>query len=500
MGNCSKGERLARGPFEHAAFSGLTLDDKQVKWANCCTLDEGCTDCRNRGVCTAWCRYVEDHRRSKGYAHFDKRTSLANSKTRAKVLNPKWVASHGFWPLIHVTAKRHRFVGERDGTLPHLKKKTREIRYCSHIDRCILQRYAFLIDRRYNEVVDDTLIDDCAIAYRTNKGRDNIFYAKRVFDFVQRHRECLVLVTDFKDFFDSIDHNQLKRSLRNLMGFPTLPDDWYTVFKNVTCYSDWTWDDLIKIAGLTHSRSARRTMNESETIISEEQFARNASRCVRKNKSGRGIPQGSPISAVLSNVYMMDLDREIAQIVARYDGLYLRYCDDVIAVIPVNDREEKFDGALERLNQIFSRLSSCPGVSVQEEKTDRYWYSRGKGYGFVHKISSCGGTEERPVHIDYLGFTFDGTRVRLRAKAISKYHYRMRRKARSAVKQKKGRRNLYGLYSEKSWEITRKRCFVDYARRAQHDLLLDDPECEAVVKHNMEKIAKAINQLENKGR
>ena len=437
---------------------------------------------------------MNSHRRSKGYSHFDERTSLANGKTRAKVLNPGWVASHGFWPLIHVTAKRHRFVGGDSTSPSYLKRKVREIRYCSHIDRCIFQRYAFLADRQYNKKVDGTLIDDCAIAYRTNKGRDNVFYAKKVFDFIKSCRNCLVLVTDFKDFFDGIEHRRLKCALRELMGIPTLPNDWYAVFKSVTCYSDWAWDDLVRINGLTHDHAVRRKMNEKETVITAEQFKNNASHCVRRNKSGRGIPQGSPMSAVFSNIYMMDLDQEISRIVFGYDGLYLRYCDDVVVVIPADGFGEE-SLALNRLNGVFDKLSSYSGVAVQEEKTDRYQFEGERGRGEVRKISATGEILDSLSRIDYLGFTFDGSSIRLRGKTISKYHYRMRRKARSAARQGKGRRNLYGIYSEKSWKIMRKRCFVDYARRAQRVLGLDDPECDSVTSHNMEKIAKALNQF-----
>lgn len=55
---------------------------------------------------------------------------------------------------------------------------------------------------------------------------------------------------------------------------------------------------------------------------------------INKNFSGIGIPQGSLISAILSNVYMIDFDQELAETIFGFKGFYRRYSDDFIVVIP----------------------------------------------------------------------------------------------------------------------------------------------------------------------
>ena len=51
------------------------------------------------------------------------------------------------------------------------------------------------------------------------------------------------------------------------------------------------------------------------------------------------IPQGSSISAVYANVYMIDFDKRINDFITSQKGIYRRYCDDIIVVIPLTRNE-----------------------------------------------------------------------------------------------------------------------------------------------------------------
>lgn len=93
-------------------------------------------------------------------------------------------------------------------------------------------------------------------------------------------------------------------------------------------------------------------------------------------------------------------------------------------------------------------------------------------------------------NIDFLGFCFDGKRVTLRGKTISKYHYRMKHKAvgvaKGYTKSKgfKGSDKLYKLYSERG--ANGKGNFLTYVQRAKKKFpndSIDNP-----IKNNMVKI------------
>jgi Reverse transcriptase (RNA-dependent DNA polymerase). len=53
-----------------------------------------------------------------------------------------------------------------------------------------------------------------------------------------------------------------------------------------------------------------------------------------EKESKKGIPQGTSISAVLANVYMIDFDKKVCALLKNLGGMYRRYSDDFIIVIP----------------------------------------------------------------------------------------------------------------------------------------------------------------------
>ncbi len=421
------------------------------------------------------------HSHDKFYAHFDQRVSLALPSIREYVMESQKIAIHSFYPFIHFTKTISRF-GKK-------KPKTRELYYCSHLDRCVYQRYSFLLNQKYNKRIKDTVIDDAAIAYRDNLGKNNIDFAKAAFDVIKAKTSCLVIVGDFTDFFDRLDHQYLKTMLCSLLEVEKLPQDYFAVFKNITRFASWNWKLLVDRCG--HSlteRGIRTKLNKQDIILSKAQFQQHKAD-ITKNNSLRGIPQGSPISAVLSNIYMLNFDEEICNYVLQHNGMYMRYSDDFLIVLPYeNDQKVQ-----EHERQVFLQVRKIKGLDLQEEKTAVYICDNGSITDFSSKELSS---------IDYLGFVFDGTNIKLRPKAITKYYYRMRRKARNIGRKdrrsSKGKyisaRNLYRIYAGSGEQQT----FIDYAKRAKQTLKINDDEANSLIKHHKRKIAHAIKNSQKK--
>ncbi len=466
------------------------MNELQIKGSNCCRKPIRCVNCDNFIDCRDWARYVESHSSVKSYAHFDRRTSLGSGSTLAKVLNREWVAKHAFWPLIQFEKSKDRFAGKKKGSPAHLiKKSPRIIRYCSHIDRCIYQRYAFLLDRMHNKLAIDKGIDDAAIAYRTNKPRTNLHHAKRALDFIENTGECLVLVSDFKSYFDRIDHRLLKQSICNLMNINGLPADYYAVFKNVTGYSSWKWSSIMRYWKSVDPSMTRKDVNSKDVVLPQDVFRDLSKSEVMRNRKEIGVPQGCPISSVLSNIYLIDFDCDIQNFVTNLNGLYMRYCDDLFVAIPSQGARE--DQRL--LDSLTAKLKSYQGIAIQKDKTSAMRYERAYG-GRIVELDEEFHETDRKVSLDYLGISFDGSRRSIRSKSVSKYYYRMHKKARTIARQQKGRKNIYAVYSERSKQISGKKSFIDYAKAAANVVGLDDPAADSLINHNMEKIAKAINK------
>ena len=454
---------------------------KTQKEYNQCQQPISCHNCSSNQICQAWVDFVKHHNDTKPYAHFDLRVSLSMPSIRKYVMDRTKIVTHSFYPFIHFEKKNSRY-GKKG------PKKPRELYYCSHLDRCVYQRYAFLLNYQYNIWACENNIDDVAIAYRDNLGKNNIDFAKDAFDAIRSFPQCFILVGDFTNFFDNLEHQYLKKMMCEVLGVERLPQDYFSVFKNITRFSSWDWKGIVKAAGENIAeRGVRKKINSKETVLTKEQFQKNK-KDIKKNISGVGVPQGSPISAVLSNIYMIKFDKDIKRYVTSKGGIYMRYSDDFIIVLPYERDAEIADFT----SYIFSYVESMKGlIDLQKEKTSCYTYKDEVIY-----------EGDQPSSINYLGFLFDGKNIRIRPRAITKYYYRMRRKAntigRSNWTSSKGRRisakELYSIYSRND----EKQTFIDYARKAKGILKLNDQEANALIKHHKRKIAMAIKEGQKK--
>lgn len=454
---------------------------KTQKEYNQCQQPISCHNCSSNQICQAWVDFVKHHNDTKPYAHFDLRVSLSMPSIRKYVMDRTKIVTHSFYPFIHFEKKNSRY-GKKG------PKKPRELYYCSHLDRCVYQRYAFLLNYQYNIWACENNIDDVAIAYRDKLGKNNIDFAKDAFDAIRSFPQCFILVGDFTNFFDNLEHQYLKKMMCEVLGVERLPQDYFSVFKNITRFSSWDWKDIVKAAGENIAeRGVRKKINSKETLLTKEQFQKNK-KDIKKNISGVGVPQGAPISAVLSNIYMIKFDKDIKRYVTSKGGIYMRYSDDFIIVLPYERDAEIADFT----SYIFSYVESMKGlIDLQKEKTSCYTYKDEVIY-----------EGDQPSSINYLGFLFDGKSIRIRPRAITKYYYRMRRKAhtigRSNWTSSKGRRisakELYSIYSRND----EKQTFIDYARKAKGILKLNDQEANALIKHHKRKIAMAIKEGQKK--
>jgi hypothetical protein len=379
----------------------------------------------------------------KKYPHFDARIHWRN--VYSTVENPDSISKHAFYPFIHYTQTAYKYpkkylAGKQEN---RDSPKERNIMYSSHIDRYIYEYYAYLVNEKYNVRVKTDGTNKCAIAYRNNMHRNNIHFAKDSFDTIKRIAHAHVIIGDFTGYFDNISHAYLKNMLCSLLGADRLPDDMYSVFRSITRYSYLDLDSIKEFKGMT-----RKEFYSLERVFSPDQFRSYKRTHIITNSNDYGIPQGSAISAVFSNVYLIDLDKSLNNYVSYLGGVYRRYCDDFIIVLPYSE-ENEFG---KRLSTIFSEVQKVPGLKLETQKTQVYEYSEGN---ITNKAMCDNASANRINAISYLGFTFDGITIRIRSKTISKYYGRMYRKA-DTISQNHGRTKfgnkipmsrIYRLYS-----------------------------------------------------
>ncbi len=185
---------------------------------------------------------------------------------------------------------------------------------------------------------------------------------------------------------------------------------------------------------------------------------------------------------------MIEFDKDIKRYVSSKNGMYMRYSDDSIIVLPY----EKDTEITDYKRFIFSYIESMKGlIDLQEEKTSCYIYKNNIIY-----------EDNQPSNVNYLGFLFDGKNIKIRPRAITKYYYRMRRKAHTIVRSNwtsaKCRhisaKKLYSIYSDNE----EKQTFIDYAKNAKKILKLNDQETDSLIKYHKRKIAMAIKEGQKK--
>lgn len=432
------------------------------------------------------------------YTHFDCRISL--QRCLKYITSPQKIITHGFYPFIHYTVETRKIKNGRK-----IDPKKRDIYYAAHIDSWIYKYYAFMLNEKYNNRLLLDNIDDVSIAYRNNKGKSNIDFSLKAFNFIKQTKNCWVMIGDFTNFFDRLDHCYLKQQLCNLLESDTLPNDYYAVFKNITNFSSVELSKLLELNNLPNTATGHREFNSftRKRAISPHDLRRNKELITHQKGKKFGIPQGSPISAVLANIYMLSCDKQLYKLITSNNGLYMRYSDDFIIIIPY-DNNEQFKYLYEKIMIILKRVTN---LQLEQTKTKIFHYHNNTVENVSHIILND--SEKKKQLIEFLGFSFDGKTIRIRDKTISKYYNKLHRKIKTIIYQygnqtpprKIYSKNLYEKYTYKgSKAYTRKNKtdeskgnFIDYVIRAQNKF--GSKTVGIILRRHMQKIRKKLNSI-----
>lgn len=389
------------------------------------------------------------------------------------VTNPNKVAKHSFLPFIHKTSKVRKFrkvYSNQDGTINEnfksgkkvLRKdseKKRELFYASHLDSLIYSYYAMLLSDAYENKIKENNLDKVVNAYRSvpvNKtkidgsNKCNIDFANDVFNFILNYNEneFTVIAFDISSFFDNLNHKLLRNVWTEVLELERLPNDHFNVYKNITRFSHVDIFEEFKDRIYTRNKNKLgKNLKIKQKRVDKIKYLRNQNAiafCMEKDffKLKRkllqpsktrlidgkieyrdfGIPQGSPISSVLANIYLLHFDTLLNNFISERGGIYRRYSDDMVVICPLKFKKE--------LTQLVYEEIKKYELDIQEKKTQIFQFKRED-----NKLI-CGQEFENVINWNknfiYLGFEFDGSNVLLKSASISGYYRKMKRSVKRA--------------------------------------------------------------------
>ncbi len=430
----------------------------------------------------------------RGYVHLD--LPLNREAAEHLATNPAAVVKHSFYPFISYPVETQKVAKTPEGRVYRKEPKIRTIAYAAHRDSHIFAHYADILSERYEAAVKERGLHDCITAFRSLDGRSNIHFANEVFEFIKQTESCAALAMDVTDFFGTLDHAKLKEAWSSIIHHEKLPDDHFAVLKAITKYCHVDREALyealhVPIDNPRKPGSHRLPTDNLNRLCPPSRFrelVRDAG-LLQINTAGKGIPQGSPISAVLSNIYMLETDTLLNQFVTEHGGLYRRYCDDILVVLPTIELRDQAKLMIEALRTVLH-------LEFNPDKTDEIYFG-----------------PERPIQgkpLQYLGFTFDGRHKRIRPASVARFYRKMPRGVlRAKLLRKRAdelaglttpsrlkKKKLYRLYSYLGKNLGKnkeeKRNFLSYAFDAAR--IMNDPGIKKQVKAHWKRLQEEIEK------
>lgn len=369
----------------------------------------------------------------------------------AYVTKPEKIAKHKFTPLLHRTLSQRKYrptkdakkneSGKRQRTVGD--KKQRHIYFPSHLDSIIYSYYSNILTQKYEEYLEDKPYGSAAVAYRKipndnghNGNKSNIEFAFEAFKFIEsnKNKQLSIIVADVTSFFDNLDHRILHKQWKRILNLNDLPQDHYALFKNLVAKKYVNENELFKRFQnkliveryKPHDTSQKELKRKyvskiynlrRENVVAfcyNDEFFQEATDLIRVDKPYKkeirkskgkeeikGIPQGTPISATLANIYMLDFDEHIFQEISSPSkkAYYQRYSDDLIIVCNRNDEKYFY-------NLVREEIENKANLEIQEKKTNIYRYELDSNSKFSGGIVE-NDTVNPNKQLEYLGFMYD---------------------------------------------------------------------------------------------
>lgn len=403
----------------------------------------------------------------KGYLHLDHRFWFPEKKNEIKeivannlqVKNPHtgYNQYYSFNPFLKILTKTPRYRYQFEEGHYDLETKIRPICLTSHKDSLILGFYSYCLTKKYEQYIRNNNFHDVVLAYRTDLGSCNIQFAKEVFDIVKKRKLCTAIALDIKGYFDNIDHELLLEKWQKIWG-GRLPQDQKKLYNVLTEFTYINQTSLLKKYKGKKERNTKmplalmdivpgRDINAKFKQLKKDDLLVKNNQPTKIGKTA-GIPQGSPISALLSNIFLIDFDSDIKQKSIEEGFEYRRYCDDLLIICD-------HDKAFNLMNWIVEKIKNVYFLTIQPSKVDMIDFQNNssgairafrrsrkkviqngsKVESFAQLPSKITAANESKLQkpLQYLGFDYNGKNILIRSSSLSRFFWRLNNRLQKTV-------------------------------------------------------------------
>lgn len=428
-------------------------------------------------------RENENKRKGKRrYLHFDDRLNL-DKGIISYVTKPQNIVRHSFYPFLRFIQRKKKY--KRTDHKITVAYKDREICYASHIDSFIYSWYCTILNEAYEKIIQNSEVSNSILAYRRveidNNPGNNIYFAKEVFDLIKKRGECCVITLDIKGFFDNLDHNILKKAWESILGLERLPDDHFKVFGSLTKFAIVDVRDVFKEFGI--KKYNKESYNLLRRISNAKDFRDKIRKLIKLNPNKFAIPQGSGLSALLSNIYLLEFDKFVVELLIDKDGVYRRYCDDIIIICNLKHKNEV-------INKVSSKIEEFK-LTINPDKTETILFKKDGAKLIIDK------NESNRHLLQYLGFEFDGEDSTIRSSSLARYYRKMKTGVRRAFEAKIKNQQGPIVYKKKLYEKHShlgKQNFLSYGKRAIK--ITNSPKIKKQIKSHWSNLQNEIQKHE----
>lgn len=379
--------------------------------------------------------------KKRGHLHLDRKISYFNlHKYKTKLVSEKkFLRRKSRLPFIKKIDIQNRYKYNDELWKRVNSKKERSLLYASHIDWICYSRVSYYLNIKYEDRLHKNWLDNNIIAYRPdinkiykhNKSNlpnvsisknkwtinSHIHKAKKIFEeIITLWDNTVCICLDIKWFFDNLDHQILLENRINLVWKKHFYENsHHVIYKNITSYKYINEETLKQIIDFDSSK-----FNTYQSYVCKKGNTNNLS-SIRKhlkfithsNNEKFWIPQWSPVSAVLSNMYMMKFDLTLTKILSSISKkvIYKRYSDDIIIIGDTYN--------IRAIEKEVKSLISGLKLDIQDKKTEIIHFKKTK-LGFT-----CNNSWKNHNYLQYLWFIFDWERVLLRNSTISRYNQKL---------------------------------------------------------------------------